>query len=30
MSTTITAAVVRNHGQPCTIETLQLDDIRPN
>lgn len=30
MSTTITAAVARAHGQPFTIETLQLDDIRPN
>jgi hypothetical protein len=30
MSTTITAAVVRTHKAPLTIETLQLDDIRPN
>lgn len=30
MSTTITAAVARAHKQPLTIETLQLDDIRPN
>jgi len=30
MTTTITAAVVRTHKQPFTIETLQLDDIRPN
>lgn len=30
MSTTITAAVARTHKQPFTIETLQLDDIRPN
>jgi aryl-alcohol dehydrogenase len=30
MTTTITAAVVRAHKQPFTIETLQLDDIRPN
>jgi aryl-alcohol dehydrogenase len=30
MSTTITAAVVRALKEPFTIETLQLDDIRPN
>lgn len=30
MPTTITAAVARAHKQPFTIETLQLDDIRPN
>lgn len=30
MSTTITAAVARALKQPFTIETLQLDDIRPN
>jgi aryl-alcohol dehydrogenase len=29
MSTTIAAAVVRALKQPLTIETLQLDDIRP-
>lgn len=30
MSTTVTAAVVRAHQQPLTVETLQLDEIRPN
>jgi aryl-alcohol dehydrogenase len=30
MPTNITAAVARAHKQPFTIETLQLDDIRPN
>lgn len=30
MSTTITAAVARAHKAPLTIETLQLDDVRPN
>jgi aryl-alcohol dehydrogenase len=30
MSTTITAAVAREHNHPLTIETLTLDEIRPN
>jgi aryl-alcohol dehydrogenase len=30
MPTTITAAVSREHRQPLTIETLTLDEIRPN
>ncbi len=30
MPTTITAAVARAHKAPLTIETLQLDDVRPN
>lgn len=30
MSTTVTAAVVREHKAPLTLETLALDDIRPN
>jgi aryl-alcohol dehydrogenase len=30
MATTITAAVARTHKAPLTVETLDLDDIRPN
>ena len=30
MATTITAAVARTHKAPFSIETLDLDDIRPN
>lgn len=30
MNTTITAAVARTHKAPLSIETLHLDDIRPN
>ena len=30
MATQVTAAVVRTHKAPLTLETLQLDDIRPN
>jgi aryl-alcohol dehydrogenase len=30
MPTTITAAVARSHNAPLTIETLHLDEIRPN
>ena len=30
MSTTITAAVARTQKAPLSIETLHLDDIRPN
>jgi aryl-alcohol dehydrogenase len=30
MPTTITAAVARAHKAPLSIETLQLDDVRPN
>jgi aryl-alcohol dehydrogenase len=30
MPTTITAAVARAHKAPLTIETLHLDEIRPN
>ncbi|OZE95459.1 NAD(P)-dependent alcohol dehydrogenase [Rhodococcoides fascians] len=30
MTTTVTAAVARSTGEPLTIESLQLDELRPN
>ena len=30
MTTTVTAAVARNTGEPLTIEQLQLDGLRSN
>ena len=30
MATQVTAAVVRRHKAPLALETLQLDDMRPN